>query len=304
VPTGTFVNVRDRPPRSPAASGLRAASDRPTRRQDRGRQRHREMRGACSAGYASATHSGNSAAGHLSGVPRRAPQLMARVGHRGCRVRPHGDRNHRRPLPGAPAVTRKRLTAAVLRPGRSSGRGDVLDGGDGAAVIGGFQVRTQGQDARVPCSAAGRVADRDVVDAVDGDHAGLVCRTPVGRSGGTAGCQSKPVARSIRSARGSGVPRRRSASAAAAWNCSNPPGVCRVRNRAAWPGDKAVSIVERHPELPAPAWLNSPIEPTSTLTVFHFVPRIHGEPGSAKKTPSPSADRRTGTSGSHTSHAR
>jgi len=46
--------------------------------------------------------------------------------------------------------------------------------------------------------------------------------------------------------------------------------------------DEAVSILESHLELPAPAWLNSPTEPLSTLTVFSFVPRCHGEWGSAK----------------------
>jgi len=35
----------------------------------------------------------------------------------------------------------------------------------------------------------------------------------------------------------------------------------------------AVSILESHLELPAPAWLNSPTEPTSTLTVFSLLPR-------------------------------
>lgn len=39
---------------------------------------------------------------------------------------------------------------------------------------------------------------------------------------------------------------------------------------------RAVSILESHLELPAPAWLNSPTEPSSTLTVFSFVPRCQG----------------------------
>ena len=39
---------------------------------------------------------------------------------------------------------------------------------------------------------------------------------------------------------------------------------------------RAVSILESHLELPAPAWLNSPTEPLSTLTVFSFVPRCQG----------------------------
>jgi hypothetical protein len=34
----------------------------------------------------------------------------------------------------------------------------------------------------------------------------------------------------------------------------------------------AVSTLESHLELPAPAWLNNPTEPTSTLTVFSLVP--------------------------------
>ena len=32
--------------------------------------------------------------------------------------------------------------------------------------------------------------------------------------------------------------------------------------------NEAVSILESHPELPAPAWLNSPTEPSPILTVF------------------------------------
>ena len=39
---------------------------------------------------------------------------------------------------------------------------------------------------------------------------------------------------------------------------------------------KAVSILESHLELPAPAWLNSPTEPLSTLTVFSLLPRCQG----------------------------
>ena len=46
----------------------------------------------------------------------------------------------------------------------------------------------------------------------------------------------------------------------------------------------AVSIFESHLELPAPAWLNSPTEPASRLTMFSFVPRCQGWCESQKNT--------------------
>jgi hypothetical protein len=52
----------------------------------------------------------------------------------------------------------------------------------------------------------------------------------------------------------------------------------------------AVSILESHLELPAPAWLNSPTEPTSTLTVFSLLPRCHGQYASQKYTGMPVAE--------------
>ena len=39
---------------------------------------------------------------------------------------------------------------------------------------------------------------------------------------------------------------------------------------------KAISILESHLELPAPAWLNARTEPSSTLTVFSLLPRCQG----------------------------
>jgi hypothetical protein len=43
--------------------------------------------------------------------------------------------------------------------------------------------------------------------------------------------------------------------------------------------------LESHPELPAPAWLNSPPSRLQHSQCFHFVPRIHREPGRRRKRP-------------------